>query len=709
MLQLIGLAAIVAVGILVLLVMFSGIRFIPNNRVGIVEKLVSGRGSVKSGFIALNGEAGFQPSVLRGGWHLFTPFQYRIHSVPLVTIPQGKVGYIFARDGQPLSPTQALASNVTANDFQDVATFLHNGGQKGPQRQILREGTYALNLAQFVVITDGTVYYLPLSRDEDAIFKRMADVIAERKGFQPVVIKDTDDLVGVVTVHDGPSLGEGEIIAPPVGDNPEDSMTYHNNFQDPERFLAAGGQRGRQLQVLVEGTYYINRLFATVEMIPKTTIEVGNVGVVVSYAGDISTDLSGEDYKHGELVSRGSRGVWSTPLMPGKYAFNTYAGKVITVPTTNIILKWNRRESGAHRLDENLSEISLITKDAFEPSLPLSVVVHIDYRKAPLVIQRFGDVKRLVEQTLDPMVAAYFKNVGQTRTLIQLIQERSALQQHSGEEMKAKFAHYNLELEEVLIGTPGSSTGDSKIEEILTQLRARQIAEEQIETYARQERAAVKERELREAEARARQQQVLTESEVSITIQSNEGKAAYQRSLQQAAQIRALAEAEAEKAARIGIAQAIAVEEQVRAYGGPQFQVTQQVMNRFAEAIEHSGVDVVPRMLVGGGNGNGTGGNGNLMEGLLAMLLSERVGAQANSNGNGTDGMQAEIDALRKQIRQSLMKSMQNGNNGSTTTATTAALPPMTPLPPAPVVAPPAPVLATDDADALRRARRTGN
>ena len=77
---------------------------------------------------------------------------------------------------------------------------------------------------------------------------------------------------------------------------------------------------------------------------------------------------------------------------------------------------------GSHRYDENLAEVSLITKDAFEPQLPLSVVVHIDYKKAPLVIQRFGDIKRLVEQTLDPMVAAYFKNVGQTRTLIELIQ-----------------------------------------------------------------------------------------------------------------------------------------------------------------------------------------------------------------------------------------------------------------------------------------------
>ncbi|MEZ4732434.1 MAG: SPFH domain-containing protein [Caldilineaceae bacterium] len=647
------------IGLLVLLALLSlWIRYIPNNRVGIVEKRWSNKGSVKSGFIALKGEAGFQPNLLRGGVHFLPPFQYAVHRASLVTIPQGKMGYIFARDGEQLSPTQTLASNGVVKDFEDVTSFLTKGGQRGPQRMILREGTYAINLAQFVVLTEGKVYSLSLSREEEEIVQRMADLIGERNGFRTVVIKDADDMIGVVTVHDGPSLPQGEIIAPTVGDDPVKADTYHNNFQDADRFLKAGGNRGRQLQVLVEGTYYVNRLFATVEMIPKTFIDVGNAGVVISYTGIVGADLSGTDYKHGELVSRGQRGVWNEPLLPGKYAFNTYAGKVISVPTTNIILKWNRREIGSHRFDENLAEVSLITKDAFEPSLPLSVVVHIDYRKAPLVIQRFGDIKRLVEQTLDPMVAAYFKNVGQTRTLIQLIQERNDIQRLSSEEMKEKFAHYNLELEEVLIGTPQSAPGDTHIENILTQLRSRQIAMEQIETYGRQQEAAVKERELREAESRAFQQTKITESELSITVQGNEGKAQYQRALQQAAQIRALAEAEAEKAARIGVGQAIAIEEQVRAYGGPQFQVTQQVLNRFAEAIQEAGVDVVPRVVIGGSGGaNGAQpSGGNLMEGLLAMLLSERMGV----NVAGETQRSPEVDALRNQIRQSLATSTQS-------------------------------------------------
>jgi uncharacterized membrane protein YqiK len=248
-----GLLVLIVLGWFVFYWLF--LRYIPNTKVGIIEKLLSLNGSVKSGLIALNGEAGFQPQLLRGGWHIqFWPI-YRIHRMSLVTITQGKIGYIFARDGQPLPPSQALATNVTASDFQDAAAFLRAGGQKGPQRKILREGTYAINLAQFVVVTSERVFYLPLERSEEATFQRMAQLIDSRDGFQPVVIKGTDDVIGIVTVHDGPSLPSGQIIAPTVGEDTEHAETYHNSFQDPEKFLRAGGLRGRQLQTLVEGTY----------------------------------------------------------------------------------------------------------------------------------------------------------------------------------------------------------------------------------------------------------------------------------------------------------------------------------------------------------------------------------------------------------------------------------------------------------------------
>nr|WP_320024582.1 SPFH domain-containing protein [uncultured Acetobacterium sp.] len=639
---------------IILLLWLIGFRIVPNNKIAVIEKWWSRKGSLDMQIIALNGEAGYQPQVIRGGIHFLTPLMYKVHISPLVTVPQGQIAYVFARDGEPLEPIQTLGKIIPeCNNFQDARDFLLNGGQRGPQRGIIREGTYAFNLAQFIIITEDKIYYQPMgTKAEEATIMNMAVLLKDRNGFTPIVIKGTDDKVGIVTVHDGLSLTKDDIIAPAVGGDPAHPETYHNNFQDPEKFLKAGGFRGRQYQVLVEGTYFINRFFATVELIDKTIIDVGYVGVVVSYIGPKGVDSTGVDYKHGELVEKGYRGVWGEPLMPGKYAFNTYAGKIIWIPTTNIILKWISNQTGFHKFDENLKEVSLITKDAFEPSLPLSVVMHIDYRKAPLVIQRFGDVKMLVDQTLDPMVSAYFKNIGQTKTLIQLIQDRNEIQRISSSEMKAKFEHYNLELEEVLIGTPAASATDDKIEIILTQLRERQIAIEEIETYTQREKAADKEKELREAESKAMQQKMLTESDINIQIQSNVGKADYQRSLQEAAKIKALAEAEAEKEARVGIGKAIAIDEQVKAYGGPEYQVVQDVMTKFTSAIEKAKIDIVPKTVMSLGGREGQSSSFNAFEMLIDLLISEKLGVELNPDG--------KVDDPRaKQIKDSILRGME--------------------------------------------------
>ncbi len=675
-------AAGILVGIIVLL-KIVGFRVIPNNRIAVIEKWWSPKGSLNEQIIALHGEAGLQPGIIRGGIHFLSPLMYKVHICPLVTIPQGQIAYVFARDGMPLAPIQTLGRVVPeGNNFQNAKGFLENGGQRGPQRGIVREGTYAFNLGQFIIITEDKIFHLPMGNTmEEATIMKMAELLKERGGFRPIVIKGSDDKVGIVTVHDGLSLNREDIIAPAVGDDPAVQELYHNNFQDPEKFLKAGGFRGRQYQVLVEGTYFINRFFATVELIEKSLIAVGFVGVVVSYYGAKGEDSTGDEYKHGELVEKGCRGVWREPLMPGKYAFNTYAGQIIRVPTTNIILKWISDQAGSHLFDENLTEVSLITKDAFEPSLPLSVVMHIDYKKAPLVIQRFGDIKMLVDQTLDPMVSAYFKNIGQTKTLIQIIQERNEIQSNSSREMRIKFEHYNLELEEVLIGTPAASANDNKIEVILTQLRDRQIAVEKIETYTQQQRAADKEKELREAESKAQQQRFLTESSINIEIQSNQGKAEYQKSLQEAAKIKAIAEAEAEKEARVGIGKAIAIEEQVKAYGGPQYQVVQDVMTKFTSAVESAGIDIVPKTVVNmGGQGEGQGSSVNAFEMLMSLLVSEKLGVKFPAAGK------VDEDPKVRRIKDSVMKALEQDSQAAEVKPAAEKAPPATEAKPGPEV-----------------------
>ena len=273
--------AYIVLGLVALNFFVSMFKLIPNNRVGIKEVRFNLSGKkLERGIIACSGESGFQAELLLGGFSFLVPLLETVHITPLVTIPDGQMGYIVARDGAALSPQQTLATNPLGTDFEDVKGFLGNGGQKGPQRQVLREGTYAINLAQFIVFTEDQTYALRMNYDEDRRLQKVADDIARRGGFHPVII--TDNEMGVVTVHDGPALPVGENVAEIVGQDVTNDSTFHNSFQDPEAFMRAGGHRGRQKQTLGEGTYFINRLFATVEVVLKTSVEVGTGGVGAS-------------------------------------------------------------------------------------------------------------------------------------------------------------------------------------------------------------------------------------------------------------------------------------------------------------------------------------------------------------------------------------------------------------------------------------------
>src|SRR5438128_6873636 len=189
--------ALLAAGI----VAWFALRRIPNQQVGVVEKLWSNHGSVpEGGMIALRGEAGYQADLLRGGIHFgLWRWQYRIHKFPLVTVPQGRIGYVYARDGDALPPSQTLGRVVECNNFQDARAFLGETeekgdkvgrGQRGRQRAILREGVYAINPALFVVITQDRVYGLRqlLGYRESEVVHSWQQQLQELDGFSPVVV-----------------------------------------------------------------------------------------------------------------------------------------------------------------------------------------------------------------------------------------------------------------------------------------------------------------------------------------------------------------------------------------------------------------------------------------------------------------------------------------------------------------------------------------
>jgi hypothetical protein len=109
----------------------------------------------------------------------------------------------------------------------------------------------------------------------------------------------------------------------------------------------------------------------------------------------------------------------------------------------------------------------------------------------------------------------------------------------------------------------------------------------------------------------------------------------------------------------------------VAAYGGPQFQVTQQVMSRWAEAVQASKVDVVLQVVLSGGGGSAT--SSSMMEGLLTLLLSEKVGVEESGSRQREPNPQA--DQLRAQILESLKESRQ-GAPGPVPPASPPAGPP---------------------------------
>jgi uncharacterized membrane protein YqiK len=400
--------------------------------------------------------------------------------------------------------------------------------------------------------------------------------------------------------------------------------------------------------VLTDGTFFINRWFATVELRPKTLIPIGYVGVVVSYYGGKGEDVTGQGFRYGEQVAHGLRGVWKDALAPGKYALNSYAVKVELVPTVNFVLRWITGSVETHQYDKDLKSIELITADGYEPVLPLSLVLHIDYERASSVVQRFGDVKRLISQTLDPILTAYFRDVAQSSHMLDLLTKREEIQKHATEELGRRFRDYDINCVAVLIGRPESrslvSGQEDAIERLFDQLRLRRLAEEQKETFAKQEEAATRLKELNHAQAAAAKQTELTQTRIDVEVAANKGEAQLAEAQRLAKRDVARAEGEsrskellgkgdASRIAQVGLSEAAVFLQKIRAYGDPRLFALNLVSEQFARSVQ----PLVPeRLFISPGGHNGEGklevGSVNVASQLLSLLLADKAGIGVSEN-----------------------------------------------------------------------------
>ncbi|HTV95654.1 MAG TPA: SPFH domain-containing protein [Steroidobacteraceae bacterium] len=651
---------VIAVGCIILyrqLLRLFGVVVVPDSSIGVATKkfaLVGKNRRLPDGkIIALHGEAGYQADTLAPGLHVgLWPWQYDIEIVPFFTVPQGRVGCVEACDGKPLPGGRIVARQVTCDSFQDARAFLENGGERGPQMALIPPGTYRINtllfnvgLSDALVVPPGKIGVVEardgkplaagrvIARQVDCDSFQDAQAFIDgggERGAQMAVIApgtyrinpalfsvqlaDVVDVpenkVGIVTTREGHPLESGEIAGPMV--------PGHNMFQSPQAFVDAKGSKGLQEQVLLGGRYFINPRFATVEIVDMIEVPIAHVGVVIAFVGREGKDVTGDTFQHGNLVSKGEKGVWVDPLDPGKYPINPYTHKVTNVPTANVVLNWATGKTEAHQLDKNLSTITVRSADGFKFNLDVSQIIHIPRNDAPKVIARFGDMSALVTQVLEPTIGNYFRNAAQGSDIIDFLRNRSVRQGEARDAISAALKEYNVGAVDTLIGDIVPP------DELMKTLTDRKIAEQERVTYDTQRQAQVVRQQLEQAMALAATQAKVVDAERQVAIADFNAQASVKSAEGQAQAKKVNAEADATVVRTVGDAEA----SKTRAVGGAEAEVMKlkiasmesgnYAMVQVAEALAKGGVKLVPDIVAGAVSGQGT-----LVDVLLANVIRD--------------------------------------------------------------------------------------
>jgi uncharacterized membrane protein YqiK len=566
-----------------------GAVFIRERQVGVVIKKFGARPLPPGHLVALDGEAGYQADTLAPGLHFgFYRWQFRIIKMPVTIVPQGEIALVVAADGASIPAERILGRIVDCDNFQDARKFLTNGGEKGRQLGILTAGTYRINRALFNVIS---------SENANENSMCLAQLAIQR--VEP-------DMVGIVTTLDGHSIEAGEIAGP--------AIAGHENFQNAQAFLDGGGRRGLQEQILLSGTWNLNPWFVQVEQVPMVQIPIGYVGVVISFVGKAHEDVSGLEFKHGDLVNLGHKGVWVSPLYPGKHPLNTRVMKVELVPTTNIVLNWATRTE-AHHYDEKLSSITVRSKDGFAFNLDVAQIIHVGALDAPKVISRVGSMQNLVDHVLQPIVGNYFRNSAQDYTVLDFLSARSQRQVEAAEHIRTAIGAYDVQAIDTLIGDinpPG---------QLMQTQTDRKIAEEQRKTYEVQEAAQKQRQQLVRQTSLADIQHEVVGAEQGVSIAELHANANVRKATGEAEATRLHAMGEAEAIRATGQAKAEAYRVGVEAIGAQGYTVMQLM-----QIVGERNVRIVPDVAV-----SGASSNPGMVDGLLGIMMRAQTGAGATA------------------------------------------------------------------------------
>ncbi|MDE2182878.1 MAG: hypothetical protein KGJ78_07645 [Alphaproteobacteria bacterium] len=640
---------------LLLVVLLKSIRTIGPTEIGLVRKRFGFKRLTAGNVIGFDGEAGYQGQLLMPGWRFKLWPVYDVTRHPRVQIPAGQIGVVIAQVGEPLPVgAKSAAYKAEFGNFHDVEAFVRGGGQKGVQRPVLPPGaTLAIHPVGFLVITKDVVYGVPIDEDYAAL-ERKHGLKAETFGLNPDQLNvvrieprvgdggkltgRVADMIGIVTTFEGPPLPKGA-IANRIGDFAEiaeleakpgtaDSdlvesilavkNEVHNNYQDFQAFLDAGGRIGLQHDPLMYGAYNLNPFLVSVELVPMLVVNQGEVAVLKAYVGLATEDTSGADFKFGSLVRPGHRGIWQEPLRTGKYAINPRCYSAEIVPTFILTLNWAEATSTAHDLDKSLKQITAKSKEGFVFDIDLQVQIHVPDTEAPKVISIVGTMLNLVTEVLQAAVGNHFRDKLQSMPAIDFIEKRQEVQQQAQDHITQKLKEYRIETRGVYIQDVIFP------EQLVSVLTTREIANQQQETYKSEERAQTQRLQLEQTRGKADMQSELARSSIGIDITKNKAQGVQNEADGESYRLEKVGRASAVKTEAEGLAVAKGLEAQQLAIGKDQ-----TALVNVAKALAGGTQRFMPENLA-----LNLGGGGDLGTSLSALvpLIMNRL-----QKGNGAD------------------------------------------------------------------------
>jgi len=563
---------------------------IGNNQIGIV--MATDGGSISDGrllgkhiehhenfqngqaFIEAGGQKGPQIDILLPGtWRINTKL-FNVKVTDATTIPVKEIGLITAKDGKPLPATEYMAQTISGHhDFQDGSTFLAAGGQRGPQFDFLKPGTYYVNPLMFDV-----------SRDK------------------------------VLTVQ----RGEVAVIVSTIGKDPskDNAAKDLKLAEGVERYVVSAGYRGIQNEVLGPGTYYLNKLALTPHIIPTTNITIDWAMDKIS-----KTEQWQQNLKNNEASNTAEK----NPASQSKLRDLSSAAR----PEAHVQPQINQSSLRV------FNPLNIVSKDGFEMSVEVKVIFRVLPEQAPHMLARIGTIENLIEDVIHPLIDSSFRNQASSSEAMQFMQDRYAEQHKVEIHVAEELAKYNVECVSVLIcqiKLPDRlmQTLTSKV--VASQQKAMYDSQQEAEGRRAEMEKTKAQADLQPSLVKAEiDVQIATQQkQQSITLAEGKGQSIRLEQEGIAAGIASVGRAEAEKIGAIGQSTAEAYNQQASALGPWPLSVI-EIMKQVSEGK----VKITPEILVQSAGSSGDGANSNsVLSAFIASLMGQNMSLSSNKKSD---------------------------------------------------------------------------